>query len=129
MDDKLIYKDLSYKINGILFAVHNELGRFKNEKQYSDKIEEYLKKLKIVYEREKILPSSIKQEIIGKDRVDFIVDNKIVLEVKAKSFLNKEDYYQVRRYLSIINRKLGILVNFRAKYIVPKRILNSQAKE
>mgnify|MGYP001557974116 FL=1 len=129
MDDKLIYKDLSYKINGILFAVHNELGRFKNEKQYSDKIEEYLKKLKIVYEREKILPSSIKQEIIGKDRVDFIVDNKIVLEVKAKSFLNKEDYYQVRRYLSIINRKLGILVNFRARYIVPKRILNSQASE
>ncbi len=129
MDDKLIYKDLSYKINGILFAVHNELGRFKNEKQYSDKIEEYLKKLKVVYEREKTLPSSIKQEIIGKDRVDFIVDSKIVLEVKAKSFLNKEDYYQVRRYLSIINRKLGILVNFRAKYIVPKRILNSQAKE
>ena len=129
MDDKLIYKDLSYKINGILFAVHNELGRFKNEKQYSDKIEEYLKKLKVVYEREKTLPSSIKQEIIGKDRVDFIVDNKIVLEVKAKSFLNKEDYYQVRRYLSIINRKLGILVNFRAKYIVPKRILNSKASE
>ncbi len=129
MNDKLLYKDLSYKVNGILFAVHNELGRFKNEKQYSDKIEEYLRKLKIVYEREKILPSSINQEIIGRDRVDFIVDNKIVLEVKAKSFLNKEDYYQVRRYLSIINRKLGILVNFRAKYIVPKRILNSQASE
>lgn len=129
MDDKVLYKDLSYKINGILFAVHNELGRFKNEKQYSDKIEEYFGRLKIVYERERILPSSIKQEIISRDRVDFIVDNKIVLEVKAKSFLSKEDYYQVRRYLSIINRKLGILVNFRAKYIVPKRILNSQASE
>lgn len=129
MDDKVLYKDLSYKINGILFAVHNELGRFKNEKQYSDKIEEYFGRLKIVYERERILPSSIKQEIIGRDRVDFIVDNKIVLEVKTKSFLNKEDYYQVRRYLSVINRKLGILVNFRAKYIVPKRILNSQASE
>jgi len=44
---KLIYPDLSYKINGILFTVHNELGRFCNEKQYADAIENFLKRLHI----------------------------------------------------------------------------------
>jgi hypothetical protein len=43
--------------------------------------------------------------------------------------LSNEDYYQVKRYLTSLNKKLGIIVNFRKKFIQPKRILNSQAKE
>lgn len=50
---KLIYQGLSYKITGILFATHNELGMFRNEKQYGDCIENYLKKFNIRYQREK----------------------------------------------------------------------------
>ena len=45
MEDKLIHKDLSYKIRGILFTVQNELGRFRNEKQYGDAFEEKIKDL------------------------------------------------------------------------------------
>jgi len=45
----LIYRDLSYKITGLLFEVHNELGRYRNEKQYADKFEEILKREKIKY--------------------------------------------------------------------------------
>jgi len=55
---KLVYPKLSYKITGVLFDTHNNLGRFCNEQQYSDFIEDKLKKLKIEYEREKILPKS-----------------------------------------------------------------------
>lgn len=56
---------------------------------------------------------------------DFIVDGKIILEFKAKNFITKEDYYQVKRYLVTLNLQLAILVNFRQKRIIPKRILNS----
>ena len=126
---KLIHPELSYRITGVLFAVHNELDRFCNEKQYADAIEGRLKELKIEYEREKILPLSFKFEKEGRNKVDFLIDNKIILEIKAKRLLLKEDYYQVRRYLSALNKKLGLLVNFRDKYIKPRRILNSSVND
>ena len=50
--DKLLFKDLTYQIRGILFLVHNELGRFRNEKQYGNAFEQKLKDEKIDYERE-----------------------------------------------------------------------------
>ena len=56
--EDIIYPKLSYKINGILFGIRKNLGQYKNEKQYCDAIEEELKKNKISYEREKILPKS-----------------------------------------------------------------------
>jgi hypothetical protein len=68
MYDKLIYPELSYKINGILFSVHNEEGRYCNEKQYSDAIEQKLKKLNIIYEREKNLPKSFDGELVGRNK-------------------------------------------------------------
>jgi len=125
----IIYPELSYEINGILFAVHNEIGRFANEKQYSDAIEIRLQKSNIKFEREKVLPPSFQNETEGRNKVDFLIENKIILELKAKRFLTRDDYYQVRRYLQSLNKKLGIIVNFQQKYIRPQRILNSLAKD
>lgn len=125
----LIHKELSYVINGILYKTHISLGRFHNEKQYCDAIKYYLKHEKIYYEREKILPISFEGENPGRNKVDFLVENKIVLEVKCKRFISREDYYQIKRYSTSLNLKLGILVNFRKKYIEPKRIINSQGHE
>ncbi len=121
----VIYPELSYKISGILFGVRKNLGRYKNEKQYCDAIEEELKKNKISYEREKILPESFDGEQKGRNKIDFLVEDRILLEIKAKPFITKEDYYQTRRYLDCLSKKLGILVNMRRYYINPKRILNS----
>ena len=55
---------------------------------------------------------------------DFIIDKKIILEIKAKRIITKDDYYQVKRYLVSSNLQLGIIVNFRQKYLSPKRVLN-----
>ncbi|OGK10415.1 hypothetical protein A2767_06500 [Candidatus Roizmanbacteria bacterium RIFCSPHIGHO2_01_FULL_35_10] len=125
----LIYPELSYKITGVLFAVHNELGKYCSELQCADKIEFYLKKNQIRYEREKFLDISFDGEKTHRNKIDFIVEDKIILEVKAKTIITKEDYYQVRRYLKALNMKLGILVNFRDRYLRPKRVLNSEFKE
>lgn len=123
--EKIIYPELSYQLNGILFAVHNGLGRFCNEKQYADAIEKYLSLHGVPYEREKVLPASFAGEQEGRSKVDFLIDGKIVLEVKAKRMFEKPDYYQTKRYLTAMERKLAILVNFRDKYLKPKRVLNS----
>lgn len=124
MKNKIVYPELSYKINGILFAVHNELGRYRNEKQYGDCMEKYFKEFKVPYEREKILLLSFEGEKSGRNKVDFLIDDKVILEIKSKRFLEKSDYYQTMRYLESSKKRLGILVNFHQKYLVPKRILN-----
>lgn len=127
--DKVLYKDLSYKVCGILYKVHNELGRYRNEKQYADKFEQLLKDNGINYKREYKLPESFNGEKGGRNICDFIIENKIIIELKAKTFLLRDDYFQIKRYLSTLGLELGIIVNFRQKYITPKRILNGEIKK
>ncbi len=123
---KLLYPELSYELNGIFFKIHNELGRFKNEKQYGDAIEALLREKGIQYKREFRLPKSFSDESEGRNIVDFLIEGKIVVEIKTKIRLGTEEYYQVRRYLDALEYELGILVNFRRYSVVPKRILNTK---
>jgi GxxExxY protein len=126
--NKVIFPKLSYKLGGFLFKTHNELGRFCNEKQYGDFMERLLRESNTQYEREKILPASFQGERTGRNKVDFLIEDKIVLELKAKRILSREEYYQTRRYLEALNLKLAVLVNFREKYLKPRRILNSNVR-
>jgi len=129
MGDKIIYKELSFIINGLLFEVHNELGRYCNEKQCGDLFEKKLIDNKIKYQREILLPISFEGENNGRNKIDFIIDEKIIVELKCERFTKKEFYYQLRRYLKAYDKKLGILVNFRDQYLKPKRVINSEFKE
>lgn len=126
-DDRIIDRNLSYELNGIFFDVHNALGRFRNEQQYSDALEEGIRQKHIGYEREKVLEVSFPGERMGRNRVDFLVENRIIIEVKAKIALDREDFGQVLRYLQSLNLKLGIIVNFGMKRLVPRRVINSSA--
>jgi len=123
---KIIYKELSYQVNGMLFKVHNELGKYCNEKQVCDRIEQYFKDNNMNYKRELVLPSCFSGEMKGRNRIDFLVDDKIILEIKCKRYIGREEYYQVQRYLHAYNKKLGILVNFRDDRLEPNRVLNSE---
>ena len=61
---------------------------------------------------------------IGGNRLDFLIDDKIVLDVKNKKIITKKDYVQMKRYLNAAQKELGIIVNFAEKSIKPARILN-----
>ena len=121
---ELLYPELSYKIAGLLFKVHNKLGRFCREVQYGNLLEKELKIVNLSYEREKILPIEINDEKDSSNKVDFCIENKILLDLKAKKFITKEDYFQMIRYPKASGFKLGLIVNFRSTYLKPKRVIN-----
>ena len=114
--NKLIHTELSYLITGICFNIHNDLERYCKEKQYSDAIEKKLKEINLPYKRELLVGES-------GNIIDFLIDNKIILEIKAKRIVTKDDYFQTQRYLQILNIRLGLIINFRDKYIKPIRIV------
>ncbi len=114
--NKIIYPELSYLLVGVLYGVHNDLGRYCREKQYSDELEKKLKELNIPYKRELAIGGT-------GNILDFVVDDKIVLEVKAKRILTKADYFQTQRYLQCLDARLGLLVNFRSINLKPVRVI------
>jgi GxxExxY protein len=126
MEGQIIYKDLSYRIVGLLFETHTKLGRYRNEKEYGDYFEGLLKKEGIKYIRECRVNLSLDDKIVCRNIYDFIIDAKIIVEFKTVDFLRKEYYFQIKRYLSSTGLKLGILVNFRDEYLRPKRIINNE---
>lgn len=119
---EIIYKELGFKINGILFEIHNSLGRFCRERQYGDALEKIFVREKISYEREKELPI---KEIDNRrtNVVDFTVDGKLLIDLKVKSLVTKDDYYQMQRYLQASGFKLGLIVNFRNVHLRPIRVI------
>ena len=116
-NNKLLYGNLTYKINGILIEVHKELGSYAREKQFADLLEQKFKRESVNYKREVRIGDS-------GNILDFIVEGKIVLELKAKPFLINEHYDQVKRYLHETNLQLGLLVNFRSPRVQIKRVIN-----
>lgn len=123
MSRKLVHKDLSFLITGICFRVHNALGRYCRERQYADLLEKEFIDHRLKFRREVDLSSFTDRAPKG-NRVDFLIDEKVVLELKAKPFISKEDYYQTQRYLQGSGLELALIVNFRNKFLKPKRILN-----
>ncbi|KKR70515.1 MAG: hypothetical protein UU13_C0004G0011 [Candidatus Nomurabacteria bacterium GW2011_GWB1_40_7] len=114
--EKVIYQELSYLICGILFEIKKELGEYAREKQYGDLLEKKLKEKKISYGREIAIGNS-------GNIIDFLIENKIILELKAVRFFTKDNFRQIQNYLQQSQIKLGMLVNFREKYLKPKRII------
>jgi len=120
----LIYPELSYKIVGILFDIFSSLGYGFGEKQYQKAIEIALKNLNIKYKKELPIKIFYKDNFLTNNYADFLIDNKIILEIKKGNFFNKKDIEQVFNYLKVYNVKLGILARFTRSGVKFKRIIN-----
>lgn len=121
---KLIYPKLSYQIVGILFEVHNTLGYGHREITYQKAIVQALKDIKINFSEQLSVDLKYKEKIIKKYRLDFLIDNKLVLEIKVGERFNKENTAQVYDYLKAKGLKLGIIGNFTKYGVKFKRIIN-----
>lgn len=122
--EKILYKELSFRIVEVCFEVHNVLGPGYPEKIYEVAVSKELKNKGIAYERQKLIEVHYKGEKIGEYRLDMVVDNKVILELKAVSELNAVFEAQLFSYLKATGMKLGILVNFGGKKVEYKRIVN-----
>lgn len=123
--EKIIYPELSYKIIGIIFDVFNSLGYGYQEKYYQKAIGVALKENNIEFKEQVPVKISYKNNTLGTYFLDFLVDNKIVLEIKKSSRFSRKNIEQVFAYLKASNLKLGILINFSPNDVKFKRILNT----
>lgn len=126
---KIVEKELSFKIMGILFSVHNQLGNRYQEKYYQRAIEEALKEEKLSFKKELKVDLFYNKKVIGKYFLDFLVEDRVILEIKAVDLLRPKDFKQVLAYLTANNLELGILANFRTSRLAYKRILNSNIRK
>ena len=120
----LLYPEECYKINGALYEVHKVLGPGLLEKVYQEALEKELKLQGIPFEREKSFTITYKgEELEQKYIADFVIYDKIVVELKAVEELLPVHKAQVINYLALTGLKLGLLVNFNAEKIKPERIV------
>lgn len=122
---KIVLPELSYKIMGVLFSVHNELGPTMLEKHYQRAIAKEFEKQNISFMKEVPVTLSYKGDSIGKYFLDFIVEGKVILETKAQRSYNPKFFKQVLAYLRQTNLPLAILANFRNPKLEYRRIINS----
>lgn len=120
----LLYPEESYKINGAIFEVHRELGPGLLEKVYQEALEMELRLQGIPFEREKGFSIMYKNTRLEQKYIaDFVIYDKIVVELKAVDELLPVHTAQVINYLAITGYKLGLLVNFNDSHIHPERIV------
>jgi GxxExxY protein len=122
--EKIIYKEECYKIIGKCFEVHQQLGAGFLEIVYKDALEYEFRNNNIQYSREKIYEVNYKRIILPhKFHADFVVEDKIILEIKSVSNLTDEHIAQSINYLKVSGNKLALLVNFGELSLSYKRIV------
>jgi GxxExxY protein len=120
----IIYKSESYKLMGILFDIHSNLGKGFLEIVYKDAIEFELEKSSIFFEREKEYSVKYKDIFLKhKFYADFVVFDKIILEIKCCNSISDSHIAQAMNYLKVSNSKLAIIVNFNNNSLEYKRIV------
>jgi GxxExxY protein len=110
---QILYKEESFEIIGKCMKVHRELGNDFLEIVYKNALEYLFQKFKIPYEREKEYLVVFEDTILPhKFYADFVVYDKIILEVKAAKNFASEHLAQTINYLKVAGNTLGLLVNF-----------------
>jgi len=122
----IVLPNLSYKIMGILFKVHNELGPSLLEKYYQRAIAEELTRQGLSFKCEAPVMLLYRGAGIGKYVLDFIIEDQVILEIKAQARTKPKFYKQAVAYLKQTNLPLVILVNFRSDRLRYKRIVNPE---
>ncbi|MEK7212675.1 MAG: GxxExxY protein [Patescibacteria group bacterium] len=120
----LLYPELSYQVVGVLFSVFNQLGYGYKEEYYQRAIRQELLRLKMPFREQITFPIKFNEQVIGKQIFDFLIDGKIVLEIKRGDRFSRQDIVQTTGYLHSAGLKLGILARFSSRGLVFKRIVN-----
>ena len=120
---KIIYPELSYKIMKAIFEVHGSLGPGFVESIYEKALIEEFQRQGFKVETQKVIPVIYKGKKIGTHRLDIVVENKIVIELKTVESFAPYHKRQLISYLKAGGYKLGILVNFSKSKVQYRRVV------
>ena len=121
-NEKWLHKDLTHKIIGAAMEVHRELGPGFLEYVYEESLCHELNLREIYFERQKELDIYYKDLLIPKKyKPDLIVENKVIVELKATSGLMKIEEAQLLNYLKATKLRIGLLLNFGTESLEIKR--------
>jgi len=121
--DSGLYQDLTYKIIGALYDVHKELGSVHKEIIYHKAVAIELTERKIDFVEEKGIDVRYKGKKIGVYRPDFIIEDKVILEIKVVPLISKPMQDQVYYYIKGTEYKLVLLANFGTSKVGIKRLI------
>ena len=128
INDNFKYSELTSKIIGSAFKVHSFLGNGFQEVIYQRALEIEMRMDGIPFHREFEMPIIYKEHHIGTRRVDFLVDEKISVELKAIIKLEDVHFAQAINYLEAYNLEVGLLINFGERSLNVKRLKNHKYK-
>jgi GxxExxY protein len=120
----LLFPELSYEIVGALIEVYKALGSGLPEKIYQKAIAEELRSRGIKFQEQVRVNLIYKDLPVGISFADFLIENKIILEIKTDRFFSRKNITQTNGYLKSLKLKLGILANFTKNGMEYKRIIN-----
>lgn len=124
MEHELIYKEESYKIIGHCMEVHNAPGHGFSEIVYKDALEICFSQDDILFSREKKYDVYFRNILLSHSFfADFVVFDKIIIEVKCVTSLTEDHISQVLNYLKVSHCKLGLLMNFARGKLEYKRLV------
>jgi GxxExxY protein len=123
------YSELTSKIIGSAIEVHKALGNGFQEVIYQRALEIEMPLHGLMFSREYEMPIFYKEQQIGTRRVDFLVENVISVELKAITALEDVHLAQAINYLEAYDLEIGLLINFGAKSLEFKRIINKKFKQ
>ena len=123
-----IFPELRYKVVGVAFKVFNEAGYGHPEKYYQKAFSILLDQEKILYKREQCIQLTFAGESAGKYFVDFVVEDKIIVELKVRPSIGYTNIRQVMGYLKAGRFRLAILIYFTRVGVKYRRVLNGEMK-
>lgn len=125
---ELKYKEITEKVIGASMKVHAALGNGFQEVIYQRALEIELEESGVRFAREFNMPVFYKGKMIGERRVDFLIEDKIAVELKAILKLEPVHFAQARNYLEAYNLEVGLLINFGSISLEFKRLQNPKCK-
>jgi len=128
VNEEYKYSDITEKIIGCALKVHQRMRSGYPELIYHRCLIIEFKKGTISFLSEIELPIFYDDIEVGKRRVDFLIENKVIVEIKAVSELTDAHLAQALNYLEALNLEVGLLINFGSRSLEVKRLINNKYK-
>jgi GxxExxY protein len=121
--NSILYKNLSYKIIGLAMEVHSKLGYGFLEKVYENALMILFRREGVNARQQAPITVYFDGEVVGEYFADILVENKIILELKALEMINDAHKAQALNYLKATNLRLAIVINFGKEKLEYKRLV------